>query len=71
MSVYAAVTNNGELFKWGQEGAALGFDSNDNAMTPVKIMENVKDVSLAPTYSAALTEDGRFFMWGAVCGESI
>ncbi len=28
-------------------------------------MENVKDVSLAPTYSAALTEDGRFFMWGS------
>ncbi len=41
-----------------------------NGYTPVKIMDNVIDVSLGGRHSAAVTENGDLYTWGTnICGE--
>ena len=45
---------------WGE----LGDGTNEDKNTPVKIMENVKNVNLGGACNGAITEDGNLWMWG-------
>ena len=67
----AVITENGELFMWGDNGSGqLGDGTHDSRSTPVKIMDNVKSVSLGYNHSAAITEDGQLYLWGDnYCGQ--
>lgn len=67
----AAVTKDGQLYMWGANGRGqLGTGTTVNQPTPVRILadENVKEVSLGTDmafgYSAAVTTDGKLYMWG-------
>ena len=70
----AAVTSDGSLYTWGANaGGQLGlgtFDFEDHP-TPVKVMDNVKDVVIGSGYidqygafTAAVTNDGKLYIWG-------
>ena len=51
---------------WGANNKGqLGDGTNEDKNTPVKIMENVKNVNLGVLCSGAITEDGNLWMWGA------
>lgn len=64
----AAVTYDGSLYTWGcnrngQLGNGKSGESEIEA-EPVKIMDNVRYVSVGDEHSAAVTEDGSLYMWG-------
>lgn len=67
----AAITEDGQLFMWGDNRSGqLGDGTNNKQHTPVKIMDNVKSVSLGYNHSAAITEDGSLYLWGDnYCGQ--
>ncbi len=59
----AAITQNGDLYMWG--AGLLGDGTENSKYTPIKIMSNIKSVSLADYQnSAAITENGDLYMWG-------
>lgn len=67
----AAVTKDGQLYMWGKNNEGqLGNGTIVSQSTPVKILadEAVKEVSLGTDmafgYSAAVTTDGKLYMWG-------
>ncbi len=72
-----AITNNGELYLWGNNSdGQLGIvtdefitvygDKNGISSHPTKIMEDVACASLGYNTSAAITNDGSLYTWG--CG---
>lgn len=64
----AAITEDGSLYMWGwNDSGQLGNGEHGVGVqsdVPVKIMDNVKSVSLGNGHSGALTEDGELYMWG-------
>jgi alpha-tubulin suppressor-like RCC1 family protein len=64
----AAITEDGSLYMWGwNDSGQLGNGEHGVGVqsdVPVKIMDNVKSVSLGNEHSGALTEDGELYMWG-------
>lgn len=64
----AAVTESGDLYLWGDnQSGQIGNGKNEsNVLSPVQILleEKVKQVSLGDGHSAAVTEDGRLYLWG-------
>ena len=63
----AAITTDGSLFMWGSNNAGQlgnGEAGEVYSTTPIKIMDNVKSVSLGEHHSAAITTDGSLYMWG-------
>ncbi len=65
----AVITEDGSLYMWGyndkgQVGNGTTAISPEPAESPVKIMGNVKAVSLGSEHSGAITEDGSLYMWG-------
>ena len=69
MNFSAAITEDGSLYMWGENDSGqlgngkTGLDTSSDV--PVKIMDNVKSVSLGNGHSGALTEDGELYMWGS------
>lgn len=65
----AAITDSGELYLWGSnENGQLGngeIGSKKYSTQPIKIMDNISQVSLGSVHSAALTENGELYMWGS------
>nr|GLL47867.1 ultraviolet-B receptor UVR8 isoform X1 [Ipomoea trifida] len=64
-----ALTDKGEVFSWGHGGhGQLGHSSIQNQKVPVRIEalanERVTYISCGGSSSAAVTENGRLFMWG-------
>ncbi|CAH9101882.1 unnamed protein product [Cuscuta europaea] len=64
-----ALTNKGEVFSWGYGGhGQLGHSSLQNEKVPSKIEalsdEKVTFISCGGSSSAAVTEDGKLYMWG-------
>ncbi len=65
----AAITEEGDLYLWGgnvygQLGTGGWYWYVVNA-TPNKILKNVKQVSLEGDHSAAISENGDLYLWGA------
>lgn len=60
-----AITENGELWGWGNNDyAALGTGDLEGVMTPVKIMDDVAFVSTDSFSSMIVREDGALYMCG-------
>lgn len=62
----AAIKSDGSLWMWGDNRCGqLGDETTDGKRTPIKIMDNVKYISLGGTiFSAAIKEDGSIWTWG-------
>ncbi len=71
----AAITKNGDLYTWGdnelgQLGNGTTTDVFTSNPTPIKIMSNIKAVSLGKSASAAVTKNGDLYTWGSnSCGK--
>ena len=64
-STFSAITTNGDLYRWGRnEGGELGNNSIINQLTPIKILENVKEFSSYAGVSGAITTNGDLYCWG-------
>lgn len=62
---YGAVTENGDLYMWGQNSyGQLGNGTTESSSTPVRIMSNVSRLYLFREAAAAVTNDGRLYSWG-------
>ena len=57
----AFIDEDGNLYISG-DNAGDGTDKNQSI--PVKVMENVKDVSIGDHYTAVVTNDGELYTWG-------
>lgn len=67
-----AITEDGSLYTWGENynyfletGGQIGNGTTDDALKPVKIMDNVKTIDFGSYYAGAITEDGSLYMWGS------
>ena len=64
----ACITEDDSLYTWGwNEFGNLGngeYGSDKYVTSPDKIMNNVKQVSICYEHSAAITKNGRLYMWG-------
>ena len=62
----AAITENGDLYCWGDNSFGQVGMGTDNVIQkePVKILENIKDISLGYWCSAAISEKGDLYCWG-------
>ncbi len=64
----AAITKDGSLYLWGNNSIGeLGNGTGGEdvkSLIPIKIMDNVENVSLGNQYSAAITKDGSLYLWG-------
>ena len=63
--VTAAVTEGGDLYCWGNnENGQVGNGTTTSQLTPIKILSNIRSVSLVKKRSAAITENGDLYCWG-------
>jgi len=61
----AAIATDGSLYMWGSnEFGQLGNSTTESSSVPIKIMDNVKEVSLGEYHSGAITNNGSLYMWG-------
>ncbi len=75
-NVSAALTENGDLYVWGYiltKQKTNGEDDDSlpySTLTPTKIMEHIKSISLSMNHYAAVTESGDLYLWGMNdCGQ--
>ena len=63
---FGAITSNGDLYCWGyNKYGQVGDGTTTNQLTPVKVLENVKDFSISSNYtSGAITANGDLYCWG-------
>lgn len=60
-----AVTEDGSLYMWGcNDDGQLGDGTEKSRTRPVKVLENVRLLSLGGRHSGAVTDDGILYMWG-------
>jgi len=66
-----AITADGSLWAWGGNGSGqLGngkrttYGEDNDALTPIKIMDNVAAVSVGWARTLAITKDGTLWAWG-------
>ena len=67
MSFYAAIVEDGSLWMWGNNSKGqLGTGSTSSSWqsSPVKVLDNVKEVSLGWFHTVAVTNDGELWAWG-------
>lgn len=61
----AAITEDGSLYMWGNNPyGQVGNGTTEEQTEPVKVLDNVKSVSLSGDMSFAVKEDGSLFAWG-------
>jgi len=69
---FFAITTNGELYAWGDNGGALGIGTSLTQNYPVRVMEQVASfypfwkgyVHATHTWTFAITENGELYGWG-------
>ena len=60
-----AITNNGELWGWGDDrSGVIGNGSNEISPIPSQIMDNVASVVIGETITFAITNNGELWGWG-------
>ena len=60
-----AIQNDGNLWAWGNnEYGRVGDNSGINRDVPVKILDNIKDITLHDGYVFAVKNDGTVYVWG-------
>ena len=60
-----AITENGDLYCWGQNNyGQVGDGTTVNKDRPTKMLNNVTSVSLGIYHSAAVAENGDLYCWG-------
>ena len=65
-SFSAAIKTDESLWTWGSgEGGQLGTGLTSDSLSPVKIMDSVRDVSLGENSGLAIKTDGSLWMWGS------
>lgn len=65
----AAITEDGELYIWGEETNQFTENSKGNALSPLKIAENVEQVMLKQNGSSGyVTTNGEAYLWGKNTG---
>ena len=61
----AAITEDGELYCWGNNSVGtVGNGTFINQLTPVKILEDVREVFLSSWTTIAITTNGDLYCWG-------
>jgi len=56
---------NDSLWMWGgNELGQLGNGTKDTALSPIKVMDNVKSISVGTYHTAAIQTDGSLWIWG-------
>lgn len=66
---WAAIRKNGDLYMWGaNDYGQIGNGTVADQKTPVKVLENVKDVVMKGDKVAAIQENGDLYMWGMPIG---
>lgn len=61
----AIISKSGDLYTWGKNNyGQLGDGTSNDSFIPIKIMENVIDVSISLDQAACITKDGSLYMWG-------
>lgn len=64
-TTFAALTVNNELYMWGDNSEGMvDPDTADNVDKPMKIMENIKEVSFGKDYVLALSTGNELYAWG-------
>lgn len=75
----AAISSQGRVFTWGDNSTGqLGDGTNQSANVPIEITGNfnlstdevIADIILGAFHSAAVSSNGRIFMWGSIDGKS-
>ena len=66
----AAIDSAGNLWSWGSSSNGMLGNGTDGifdhgSSIPVKIMENIKTVSIGQSHSAAIDNSGNLWMWGS------
>ncbi|TCK92723.1 alpha-tubulin suppressor-like RCC1 family protein [Natranaerovirga hydrolytica] len=62
----AVIMNDGSLWTWGNnQDGQLGDGTKQNRNKPVKIMENVVQVSIGESHGLAVKSDGTLWGWGS------
>jgi len=61
-----AITNDGEVYGWGENGSGqLGISNTEDQKLPVKTtLTNIKQISTSYYHTIALTEDGKAYVAG-------
>lgn len=59
------IDENGSLWVWGSnDRGQLGNGTKENALSPIKIMDNVQSISVGTYHTAAIQTDGSLWIWG-------
>lgn len=59
------VDENGSLWVWGRnDRGQLGNGTKENALSPIRIMDNVQSISVGTYHTAAIQTDGSLWIWG-------
>lgn len=62
---FAALTVNDELYMWGDNSGGMVDSNNTNDIDkPVKVMEDIKDISFGEDYVLALSSNNELYAWG-------
>lgn len=61
----AVIKKDGTLWTWGRKNYdLLGFESDEDALTPVQLMNDAVKVSMGCNHAAAINSDGSLWVWG-------
>lgn len=65
-NTFGAILEDGSLYMWGNnEFGQLGNGTIEGSLVPIKILDNVADVTTADSFCMAIMENGDLYTWGS------